>query len=120
MSGNTITLEELRIDLAQLRDAITIVGARAASIRNNVNLINMTFNEAESVWHSPAAHSFAQLQAEFTTIMGDLDNLLDEMTHRMKASHQQYLDMEETNTRNIGDNEHNTGNHTGGHHRGRR
>jgi WXG100 family type VII secretion target len=101
VATNSITPAEFKVDVAQLAEAITIVGARTDSIRNEVMIINDVFNQAESFWQSPAGTSFAAFQAEFTQDMQNLNDLLDEMVTRMTAAHDQYVDVEQTNTANF-------------------
>ncbi|GAA1226435.1 hypothetical protein GCM10009665_16220 [Kitasatospora nipponensis] len=97
----SITPAEFKVDLAQLADAIVIVGARKDAIKEKVAIINDIFHQAESFWHSPAGTSFADFQAEFTQDMLNLNDLLEEMVRRMTAAHQQYVDVEQTNTANF-------------------
>ncbi|MDH6109461.1 WXG100 family type VII secretion target [Kitasatospora sp. MAP12-15] len=100
-SDNTITPAEFKVDLAQLADAIVIVGARKDSITNEVSIINGIFQQAESCWTGPAGTSFASFQAEFTQDMLALNDLLAEMVTRMTAAHDQYVQVEEANTANF-------------------
>ncbi|MFE7121117.1 WXG100 family type VII secretion target [Streptomyces sp. NPDC057654] len=101
MAPKTLTPAEFKVDLEQLEDAIQVVQGRTASIENAVMLVNMTFNIAETHWHSPAAATFSALQREFTQNAQQLVDLLHEMKRRMDSAYTQYQETEHTNTHNF-------------------
>lgn len=101
MADTSMTPAEFKVDVTQLAEAISMVGARRESIVSEVSNINNLFKQAESSWQSPAGASFSAFQAEFTQDMQNLNDLLGEMVTRMTAAHDQYVNVEQTNTANF-------------------
>jgi WXG100 family type VII secretion target len=101
--ANTITLEELKVDLQQLSDAADSIQGQATTIQEQCNEITQAFQlvAAPDVWSSPAGATFVDLETACTTALNNLNALLVEMISRMRAAYQNYHDAEEANFKNF-------------------
>ncbi|MFE0461443.1 WXG100 family type VII secretion target [Kitasatospora sp. NPDC058965] len=97
----TYTLQEFRVDLAQLGDTADLVRREGGTIREEIDGITTTLKGLEVGWTGPAAVSFEEIHQVYTARMGDLTTLLDDMASRLRTAYQTYRDIEEANTRNV-------------------
>jgi uncharacterized protein YukE len=97
----SITLSELKVDLDDLEGAIGIVQTHADIINDSCSNIAAALHSVPGDWITPAGNIFDSVTQMCTTQMNTLTGLLGEMVQRMRTSHQNYLNMEQANVKNL-------------------
>ncbi|MFB7124348.1 MULTISPECIES: WXG100 family type VII secretion target [Streptomycetaceae] len=95
------TLQEFKVDLQQLLEASGTLGAESENIKGEIDAIATALAPLETGWIGPAGTSFAAITKVYKDDMVDLQNLLDEMTRRMRSAYRMYHDMELANYNNV-------------------
>jgi uncharacterized protein YukE len=101
MATKTVTPAEFKVDLSQFASAIQTVRAQASIIESACLDIKANMQGLQGVWNTPAALGFEELALACSKQMDALTGLLTEMVARMQAAYQNYLAVEEANTRNL-------------------
>jgi uncharacterized protein YukE len=96
MSKQTITLDQFRVDLAQLKQAQTLVEAFTADIQLNVIALDECISNVGQCWGAPAGATLPPVQQFFNTQMATLVGLLVEMAKRMGTAYDNYRTVEES------------------------
>ncbi|MFC7025658.1 WXG100 family type VII secretion target [Promicromonospora thailandica] len=101
MPSATLSPEEFRVQLGQLRAAIGAVRREHATITAAMGQVETEFARAKEAWSTPAALTYEDVQKWFEHAAHELEELLAEMTRRMQHSYEVYRDVEERNSRNL-------------------
>jgi WXG100 family type VII secretion target len=96
-----LTMTEFKVDLAQLENAIGVVSTQAGVIDRDCQSITMLMQQVSQMWVTPAGQTFAELIPPCTKQMHALTELLAQMVRRMRGAHETYVNIEQTNTRNL-------------------
>jgi WXG100 family type VII secretion target len=99
--ATNLTMTQFKADLADFENAIQVVSAQAGVIDQNCQDLTAAMQGVPQTWMSPAGQTFAELVPPCTKQMHALNDLLAQMVRRMRAAHETYLNMEQTNTRNL-------------------
>ncbi|MFE7973130.1 hypothetical protein [Streptomyces shenzhenensis] len=99
--GGTLTLEEFRVELGKLHDAIVSVRNESYHIGDVMARIPGRFTKVEAAWNSPASTTIDDVKTWFTVVSGHQHDLLEEMVRRMQSVYDNFRAAEEANTRNV-------------------
>ncbi len=88
-------------DLPALQEAIDYVQKHGDLIASAISGIVAQFDTIDAAWHSPAGTTFWDTGYQAMDAMMNLDTMLVDIIQRMKTSYQNYLQTEETNTKNV-------------------
>lgn len=97
------TPEQWLADLAALSDAIDVVKRESASISDEMAAIDAKVKEIATDWSSPSHDSFAAMMTWFHTVQHDLEEMLRDISSRMRTSYANYHDAEHVNLNNLTD-----------------
>lgn len=95
------TLEEFRVDLQALEDAIGKVDDLSKEAKENMSAISHSMRTIETQWNSPAGDTFTEVKTWFETVQTELSDMLDDIIHRMRESHGNYSRSEMANMANV-------------------
>ncbi|WUH90756.1 WXG100 family type VII secretion target [Streptomyces sp. NBC_00433] len=98
----TLSPDEYRVALGDLRTAIGSVRAESEHVSGLIGQIQSHFEAAHSYWQSPSATSFETMSTWLNGASRDLQAVLDEMARRLQTAYDNYADAEVSNTGNLG------------------
>ncbi|MER6252751.1 hypothetical protein ABT224_15460 [Streptomyces sp. NPDC001584] len=98
-----LTVDEWRAHLAALHEAIGAVKREAMSINESMASIDSRMNDIGTHWSTPSYATFDEIKTWFHTAQHDLENLLEDILHRMTTSYWNYHHAETANYANLGD-----------------
>jgi WXG100 family type VII secretion target len=112
--ANELTLAQFKVALGELHDAIGTVQSAADAIDDSCSTIKGQFDVVESAWTGPAGSTFVELTPVVTQVMDSLTQLLHDTVSRMQTTYENYLSVEEQNTKNVSPGGGNGGGGNGG------
>lgn len=95
------TLNQFRVDLAQLAEAIRTVGNCSDDIYWYLDKIVETMGDVDSFWTGPAYVSFGEQAKWFAKTVSDLHDVLDEIVQRMWRSYNNFYNAEQAVLSNL-------------------
>lgn len=99
--ADPISLDEFRVDLKQLQDAIGTVKREHGTISETMASVADEFARVKDAWDTPSEQSFDAVQAWLLRVTHDLENILQDSIGRMQQSYDNYRRAEEENTKNV-------------------
>lgn len=96
MSQQTITLDQFRVDLAQLKEAQEQIIALTIDIQSRVVELDECTTDAGVCWGAPAEATLPAVQQVFSAQMAALVALLTEVATRMSTAYDNYRTVEES------------------------
>lgn len=96
MAQQTITLDQFRVDLAQLKEAQDQITVLTIEIQSKVLELDACITDVGLSWGAPAEATLPAVQRIFSVQMGTLVDLLVEMTTRMGTAYDNYRTAEES------------------------
>lgn len=109
VANTSLTWDEFKVDLQQLRDAIGIVSREHDTIHETMGKIGTEFEAVKDSWHTPSRFTYDDFQQWFMQAAADLESLLQDMIGRMWQAYNNYHAAEETNTENNNGHHHGSG-----------
>jgi uncharacterized protein YukE len=96
MSQQTVTLQQFRVDLAQLKEAKEQIAAITLDLQGRVGELDECITNVGVCWGAPAEATLPAVQLLFSTQMDALTVLLLEMVERMGTAYDNYRTAEES------------------------
>ena len=96
MPQQTITLQQFRVDLAQLKQAREQIAAITLDIQDRVVELDECITNVGACWGAPAEATLPPVQLLFSAQMAALTGLLVEMVERMGTAYDNYRTAEES------------------------
>ena len=101
MSDSGYTIEQFRIDLKQLHDAIGTITSIKTEITDHMSAVRRAMTSLGDVWTGPAQNTFEPLRTWFDTTQTDLGEMLEEIIRRLQSSYDNYHAAEQANFGNV-------------------
>ncbi|MBO8190328.1 WXG100 family type VII secretion target [Streptomyces oryzae] len=101
MSDSGYTIEQFRIDLKQLNEAIGTISTIKTEITDNMSAVRKIMNSLGDAWSGPAHNTFHPMKTWFDTTQTDLGEMLDEIIRRLQSSYDNYHAAEQANFGNV-------------------
>ena len=99
--SDTVSPAEFKADLAQLLEVKGKVKTQSHNIKDSMNAIAADFNGVRDVWHSPAEPTFEDMTNWFNSVANQVQEILEDITNRLQATHESYFNMEYDNVQNL-------------------
>lgn len=91
---------EFKADLAEMHRVMGTVQTESGHVKDVMNQISGEFGKVAPAWHSPSEQTFDDVQKWFMRVSMDLDELLDEISRRLKKAYDNYHSAEYANRNN--------------------
>lgn len=95
------TMQDFQVDLAALGDTIEKVRGKSVEIGVEMDAIKSVLDGVHDNWSGPAYETYDPVKTWFQQTQHDVRGLLDEIIRRMRASYDNYLQVERANLQNV-------------------
>jgi WXG100 family type VII secretion target len=96
-----LNFEQFSVLMSQFEDTIEVVARESGTVRSTLDSIQDSFRQVETHWQSPAEATFEPLASELRTHADGLNDLLDEIVRRMRATYGNYRETERRAQQNL-------------------
>ena len=90
-----------QVDLGAMSDSISQISSEREGMASGIQALRSTISDVEAHWVSPAGTTFSTLATSFNSTTDRFMSLLDDAIGRMNTVHQNYVNMETTNSGNL-------------------
>lgn len=101
MNDSDYTLEQFRVDLQTLNEAIKTVTGIKNEISDDMSSVRQIMDSLGGSWSSPAHDTFQPVKTWFDTTQNDLRDLLEDIIRRLQSSYDNYHAAELANFGNV-------------------
>jgi WXG100 family type VII secretion target len=101
LSDSGYTLEQFKVDLQHLHDAIGTVTGIKNEITDHMSAVRTAMDGLGEAWKSPAHDTFPPVRTWFDNTQNDLRDMLEEIIRRLQSSYDNYHAAESANFGNV-------------------
>jgi uncharacterized protein YukE len=96
-----VTLDQFKVIMQDLADATSVVEAQHTTIEAVLTDLQAVFQQAQTLWRSPAGSTLASLTREFQSDATALNDLLGDIVSRMHKTYANYQAVEQQAVQNL-------------------